>query len=49
MGSEPESAGGGDRVRSNFLPPIDFVAAAVDFAMMPTAQGDRELVAGLAP
>jgi hypothetical protein len=48
MGSEPESAGGGDRICSNSLPPIDFIAAVVNFAVMPPAEWDRELIANFA-
>ena len=35
--------------RSQFPPPILFVAAAVNFAVMSPAQWDRELVANFAP
>jgi hypothetical protein len=48
MGFEPQSAGGGDWIRRHFPPPNEFIAAAVDFAVMPPAQGDGELVADLA-
>ena len=49
MGLEPESAGGDDWIRSQIPPPIEFIAAAVNFAVMPPAQWDRELVANFAP
>jgi hypothetical protein len=31
---EPKSAGDDDRISSNFPPPIDFIAAAVHFALI---------------
>jgi hypothetical protein len=49
MGLEPESARSDDWIHSYFPPPIEFMAAAVNFAVMPPAQGDGELVADLAP
>jgi hypothetical protein len=45
---EPESAGDDDRISSNFPPPIDFIAAAVHFAVVPSTQRDGELITDLA-
>ena len=47
MGFEPEPARDGDRLDAASRPPIDFLAGAVQFAMMRAAQRDREFVADL--
>jgi hypothetical protein len=46
---KPERARSDDWIRSYFPPPIEFIAAAVNFAVMPPAKWDRELVANFAP
>jgi hypothetical protein len=48
MCSQPELAGRDGRAESCFFPPSEFVAAAVDFAVMAAAKRDGELVADLA-
>ncbi len=45
---EPQGARRNQGIKPNFLPPCDFIAATVDLAMMPSAQGHGELIADLA-
>ena len=47
MGFEPQRSGAACRIDSSRLPPGRFVAAAVNFAMVTSTQGNRELVADL--
>jgi hypothetical protein len=44
----PERAGNLDRVNAGLLPPRALVACAVQFPMVPAAEGDREFVARFA-
>src|SRR5262249_25980000 len=44
----PEPAGNLDRVNAGLLPPRALVACAVQFPMVPAAEGDREFVARFA-
>jgi hypothetical protein len=46
---QPQRAGGTGRIEPEFLPPSGFVAVTMEFAMMRSAEWDRELVADLAP
>ena len=48
MRLEPKRAGRSDRINPGFLPPCSFIAATVDLAMVPSTQGDGELIADLA-
>jgi hypothetical protein len=48
MAFEPEWAGRNDRVHSSLSPPLRFIAAAVDFAMVTAAERNSELIADLA-
>jgi hypothetical protein len=48
MSFEPQCAGHSGRIYSYFLPPSGLVAAAMDFAMMSSTQGDSKLIADLA-
>ena len=48
MGFEPEGSGCLGRIDTDLLPPCPFIAAAMNFAMMPTTERHRELVAYLA-
>jgi hypothetical protein len=48
VGFAPQSACGDGRFDRDLAPPHRFVAAAVQFAMMPAAQRDGELIANLA-
>jgi hypothetical protein len=45
---EPQRSRCRDWVDRGFAPPLSFIAVAVKFAMMPTAERDGELVADLA-
>jgi hypothetical protein len=48
MGLQPQCASGDSRIDSGLVPPRRLVAAAVHLAVMPAAEGDRELIADLA-
>jgi hypothetical protein len=48
MGFEPEVSGCLGGIDTYLLPPCPFIAAAVNFSMMPTTERHRELVAYLA-
>ena len=45
MGFEPQRSGAACRIDPDRLPPGRFVAAAVNFAMVTSTQGNRELIA----
>jgi len=45
---KPERAGHSGCINPGFSPPPSFIAAAMELAMVPTAQGDVELVTDLA-
>ncbi len=49
MGLQPKRAGLDSRINSGALPPILFVPAAVQLAMMAPAQWDGEFIADFAP
>ena len=49
MGFEPECPGGNDRIDFDAFPPIGFVTAAMNFAMMTSAKRNGELIADLTP
>jgi hypothetical protein len=44
----PELLGTGEGIDTGFVPPLGFITAAVEFAVMTTAKRNRELVAHLA-
>src|SRR5439155_11353739 len=43
---EPQRSCGPGRIEPEFIPPRDFIAVTMQFAMVAAAQGHRELVAG---
>ena len=45
---EPQRAGRNGRIYPYLPPPRGFIAAAMDLAMVPSTQGDGELIADLA-
>ena len=45
----PKLVSGGERIDAGLFPPCEFVARAVNFAMMHAAERDNELVADLTP
>jgi hypothetical protein len=49
MTSHPEGASNNHRINPSIPPPFGFIPTAVNFAMMPPTQRNRELIAGLAP
>jgi hypothetical protein len=48
VGFEPQRTSGGGRINASFFPPLRFIAAAVDFAMVTAAERNSELIADLA-
>jgi hypothetical protein len=48
MAFQPQGTRGNGRIDAHLFPPCRFIATAVDFAMMATTQGDRELIADFA-
>jgi len=49
MRFKPQRAGSDSWINSGIPPPCDFIAAAVNLAMVPSTQWDGEFVADLAP
>jgi hypothetical protein len=49
MRANPQDAGDNSRINLSLSPPCGFIAAAVNFAMVPPTQRHRELVTNLAP
>ena len=49
MRLQPQCSSGDRRIDAQFFPPRGFIAAAMDLAMMTSAQRDSELIADLAP
>jgi len=49
MRLKPQGSGSGQWIDSGSTPPRGFIAVSVEFAMMPPAQRDGELIADLAP
>jgi hypothetical protein len=45
---QPKSASGDGRIDTGLIPPRRFIAAAMDFAMVPSTEGNDELIADLA-
>jgi hypothetical protein len=48
MSFEPQRSSGDGRINPGSAPPCSFVTAAVYFAMVPSTQRNRELIADLA-
>ena len=48
MAFEPQRAGWDRRVNTGLLPPLCFIAAPMDFAMMTAAERNGEFIADLA-
>ena len=46
---QPKPSSRGENIYAGVLPPPDFVAALMDFSMMPPAYGDSEFITDLAP
>ena len=49
MRLQPQRAGSNGRINASIFPPSDFIATAMDLAMMAAAQRHGELIADLAP
>ena len=49
MRFQPQRAGRNDGIYSDLPPPCGFIAVAMHLAMVPSTQGDGELIADLAP
>ena len=47
MARHPKRAGADRRIYTDFLPPFDFIAAAMEFAMVSPTERDREFIAHL--